>query len=38
VIKWLGESAPVIVAVNNHFAGYSPESNRELMETLKTAI
>ena len=35
VIKQLSRSVPVIVAVNNHFAGYSPETIRELMEALK---
>jgi uncharacterized protein YecE (DUF72 family) len=30
----LSESAPVIVAVNNHFAGYSPQMIRELREAI----
>jgi riboflavin biosynthesis pyrimidine reductase len=34
-IKRMSESVPVIVAVNNHFAGYAPETIRELMEALK---
>ena len=29
VIKLLSKQVPVIVAVNNHFAGYSPETIRE---------
>lgn len=34
VIKQLSEQVPVIVAVNNHFAGYSPETIRMLTEDL----
>jgi glutaredoxin len=33
-IKKLSESVPVIVAVNNHFAGYSPQTIRELREEI----
>jgi uncharacterized protein YecE (DUF72 family) len=33
-IRKLSESVPVIVAVNNHFAGYSPQTIKELMEAI----
>jgi hypothetical protein len=33
-IKKLSENVPVIVAVNNHFAGYSPQTIRDLMEAI----
>jgi hypothetical protein len=36
-IKKLGESVPVIVAVNNRFAGYSPQTIRDLMEAFGSA-
>jgi uncharacterized protein YecE (DUF72 family) len=36
VIKQLSKQVPVIVAVNNHFAGYSPETIRMLTEELGT--
>jgi riboflavin biosynthesis pyrimidine reductase len=34
VIQRLSESVPVIVAVNNHFAGYAPETIRMLTREL----
>jgi len=34
VIKQLSKTVPVIVAVNNHFAGYSPETIRMLTDEL----
>ena len=34
-IKQLGKRVPVLAFVNNHFAGYSPETIRMLLEELK---
>jgi glutaredoxin len=34
-IKKLSESVPVIVAVNNHFAGYSPQTIKDLLAAIE---
>lgn len=34
-IRMLGGRVPVLAFVNNHFAGYAPETIRELLEALK---
>jgi uncharacterized protein YecE (DUF72 family) len=33
-IKWLSERVPVLGFVNNHFAGYSPDTIKQLLEAL----
>ena len=33
-IKLLAKRVPVLVFINNHFAGYAPETIRELTERL----
>ncbi|HLJ97613.1 MAG TPA: DUF72 domain-containing protein [Gemmataceae bacterium] len=36
-IRWLSERVPVLAFANNHFAGYAPETIRELLAKLDAA-